>query len=252
VTTPPPPPRPGGYGWDDSAAAYAADVAERERLGRTRADGDPLGILPRLLAALGDLTGRTALDAGCGEGYLARALAARGATVTGIDLSPRLIGLARAQDPRGAVDYRVADLSRPRPEDADRFDRIGSYLVLNDVADYQGFVTTLAQVLAPGGRLALAFNNPYAVLIRQQVADYFDSGAVRTYGSMAKAGIRAEFYHHTLEEYLTAFLRAGLRLTAFADLPTVVHGAGPGTLLPDGYRFPCFTLLAFTKPAIPA
>ena len=146
----------------------------------------------------------------------------------------------------------MADLRRPLPQDAACFDRIGSYLVLNDVADYRGFVATLAQALAPGGRLALAFNNPYAVLIRQQVADYFASGAVRTYGSMAQLGIRAEFYHHTLEEYLTAFLRAGLRLTAFADLPTVVFGTGPGTLLPDGYRFPCFILLAFTKPVSPA
>ena len=101
MTTPPVPPRPGGYGWDDSAEAYAADVADRER--RTRAAGDPLGILPRLLAALGALAGRTALDAGCGEGYLARALAARGATVTGIDLSPRLIERARAQDPHGTI-----------------------------------------------------------------------------------------------------------------------------------------------------
>ncbi len=79
--------------YDDYATEYAALVAWRERPG---AGGDDLGIVPHLLDLLGDVSDRVVLDAGCGEGYLARILAARGARVTGIDLSPRLIALARS------------------------------------------------------------------------------------------------------------------------------------------------------------
>ncbi|HEX2033025.1 MAG TPA: hypothetical protein VHS99_02475 [Chloroflexota bacterium] len=86
------------------------------------------------------------------------------------------------------------------------------------------------------------------MLIRQQVADYFDSGAVRWYGSLAADGIKVRFYHHTLEEYVAAFLGAGLRLMRLVDLPTAVHPRGAGALLPDGYRFPCFMLPAFAGP----
>jgi SAM-dependent methyltransferase len=118
------------------------------------------------------------LDAGCGEGYLARALAARGAHVTGIDLSPRLIELARGRDPGGGIDYQVGDLSQPRPTEAGRFDAVGSYLVLNDVAGYRGFAATLAASLNPGGRLALALNNPYGAVTDLHVTDYLDTGAV--------------------------------------------------------------------------
>ena len=96
--------------YDDYSAEYAAYVAQREQGG---AEGDPLGILPCLLELLGDVTGRSVLDAGCGEGYLARVLAGRGARVTGIDLSPRLIEIAREKDTAGEIDYRVADLSQP-------------------------------------------------------------------------------------------------------------------------------------------
>ena len=51
-------------------------------------EGDDLGIQPQLLKHIGDIAGQSVLDAGCGEGYLARVLAARGAQVTGIDLLP--------------------------------------------------------------------------------------------------------------------------------------------------------------------
>src|SRR5205823_2787503 len=119
-------------------------------------------LLARLLECLGDVANQDVLDAGCGEGFLARILAARGARVTGIDLSPRLIQLAREKDPSGTIDYRVADLSRPVPDFAGHFDRIGSLLALNDVADYRGFAATLALLAKPGGRVALAFNNPYS------------------------------------------------------------------------------------------
>jgi 2-polyprenyl-3-methyl-5-hydroxy-6-metoxy-1,4-benzoquinol methylase len=176
---------PAGGDYDGYDSAYAAAVARREQGG---ADADPFGILPGLLELLGPVDGRRVLDAGCGEGYLARALAARGAQVTGIDLSPRLIELARRKDPGGGIRYLVADLSRPLPESAGSFDAVASYLVLNDVRDYRGFVATLATVLKPGGRLALALNNPYGAVIHSHVADYFDSGAVSPYRGLWVSG----------------------------------------------------------------
>jgi 2-polyprenyl-3-methyl-5-hydroxy-6-metoxy-1,4-benzoquinol methylase len=77
--------------WDAVAAEYEAWIARREQAGIA---DDP--IMARLLDLLGELDGRTVLDAGCGEGFLARVLAGRGARVTGVDLSPRLIGAARS------------------------------------------------------------------------------------------------------------------------------------------------------------
>ena len=142
--------------WDEHAEAYARIVAEREQ---AAPEGSPL--LSRLLACLGDVAGRDVLDAGCGEGFLARILAARGARVTGIDLSPRLIHLAREKDPSGTIDYRLADLSRSLPELEARFDRIASLLALNDVADHLGFAATLASLVMPGALASLAFNHLY-------------------------------------------------------------------------------------------
>jgi len=231
--------------YDDYADEYAAYVAWREQAGP---DADPFGLLLPLLDLLGDVNGRRVLDAGCGEGYLARWLAARGAHVTGIDLSARLIALARAKDPGGSIDYQVADLSQPLPDAVGRFDAAASYLVLNDVRDFRGFAATLAASLAPGGRLVLALNNPYSAVTDRHVTDYFDSGAVSRYRGLWEAGIRAHYHHRTLEDYLDAFHAGGLRLAKLADMPALADTHGPDAYLPPGGRFPRFMLLAFSKP----
>jgi SAM-dependent methyltransferase len=231
--------------YDDYASQYAANVAWREQAGP---DEDPFGLLLPILELLGDITGRRVLDAGCGEGYLARTLAVRGADVTGIDLSPSLIDQARAKDPRGRIDYQVADLSQPLPNAVGSFDAAASYLVLNDVADYRGFAATLGAVLRPGGQLVLALNNPYSAVIDRHVTDYFDAGAVSPYRGLWEVGIKAYYHHRTLENYLDAFQAGGLRLTKLADIPTLAGSHRPDAYLPPGARFPRFMLLAFSKP----
>ncbi len=227
--------------WDEHADVYAAWIAQREP-----ADLASDNLLTRMLNLMGQVEGLDVLDAGCGEGFFARILAARGARVTGIDLSPRLVHLARQKDNDSVITYHVADLSEPLPALEGRFDVIGSYLVLNDVRDYQRFVTTLATLAKPGAKVVLAFNNPYASVVRGHIPDYFASGTQGTYAGLAEAGVNARYYHRTLEEYLDAFLGAHLRLVKLMDAPDVF---GLEWLLPNQCRFPRFMLLAFEKPS---
>lgn len=172
--------------YDSYAAELASDTAAREQGG---AANDTL--LRQLLELLGDVSGQRVLDAACGHGYLARVLAARGAVVTGIDLGPRLIERARQRDARCEIDYRVADLSEPLRGESASFDAVASYLAINDVHDYRGYIATMADALRPGGRLVVAFNSPYGAVVRGNVADYFDSGATAPYqGLWAPEGHR--------------------------------------------------------------
>jgi SAM-dependent methyltransferase len=234
-------------GYDPYAAEYAAYVATREQHGP---EGDPFGILPHLLRLLGEVAGQDLLDAGCGEGYLARILAARGARVTAVDLSPRLVELARAKASADAIDYRVADLCEPYPELDGRFDAVASYFVLNDVEDHRGFAETLARALRPGGRAVFGFNNPYDYVMRKGLGSaYFQTGAEYPRG-LAVAGVPVRFYHRTLPDYLDGFLDAGLRLTKMVDVdhPNVAARRASGEELPPGDQLPRFMVLAFAKP----
>ena len=237
-------------GYDACAEEYAAAVARREQ-----ADGveraDPFGLLPYVLRELGEIRGRRVLDAGCGEGYLSRVLAGEGATVTGVDVAPRLVELARSRDPGGEIAYQVADLCCPQPGLAGRFDAVAGYLVLNDVPDHEGFAATLAGAVVPGGRVVLALNNPYGAVVHGHVEDYFASGTVSPYRGLWAEGVKAHHHHRTLQEYLEAFLGAGLRLDGLRDVPAMADVPGPGTTLPAGTRFPRFMVLAFSRAPAP-
>jgi SAM-dependent methyltransferase len=93
---------------------------------------------------------RRALDVGCGDGTLSRALAERRIATLGIDASPRMIALARAR--AGAsplLEYRVADISDAAPTASD-FDVVVSvamahHLQLPRVIEY------MRAAVAPGG-----------------------------------------------------------------------------------------------------
>jgi ubiquinone/menaquinone biosynthesis C-methylase UbiE len=99
-----------------------------------------------------------ALDLGCGTGRVAELLAARGATVTGIDLAPALIETAKERAAaRGlAIDYRVGDCENLTGIDDETFDAVGSAVGIMFAPDHEAAAAELARVTKPGGRLALA------------------------------------------------------------------------------------------------
>jgi magnesium-protoporphyrin O-methyltransferase len=71
-----------------------------------------------------DLTGARVLDAGCGTGLMTAELAARGAQVVAVDISPQLIGIAEARLDdalRGRVTFRAGDMTAA---DLGRFDHV--------------------------------------------------------------------------------------------------------------------------------
>jgi 2-polyprenyl-3-methyl-5-hydroxy-6-metoxy-1,4-benzoquinol methylase len=170
-------------------------------------------VIPRLLEIAGDVDGLTVLDAGCGEGILSRSLVGRATKIVGIDIVPQLIAYARQRDQTQRIIYEVHDLSSPLPKYTNTFDLVVSNLVLNDVPDYSGFITTLSDLLKPGGRIVLSMNNPYSALLREKVQNYFDSDAVAQYGFGP-----ALYFHRTMEEYCRAFQHAGLLLRCLYDV----------------------------------
>ena len=97
---------------------------------------------------------RRALDVGCGDGSLTRALAARGIATLGIDASPRMIELARARAGAGpSLEYRVRDITTEAPPPP-TFDLVISVAMAHH-APLESVVAWLVAALAPGGTLII-------------------------------------------------------------------------------------------------
>ena len=99
-----------------------------------------------------DWQGRDVLDLGCAGGFMAEALAARGARVTGIDPAEGAIAAARAharaQGLRIGYDLGVGEAL---PYDAASFDAVVCVDVLEHVADLHKVISQVARTLRPGG-----------------------------------------------------------------------------------------------------
>jgi len=115
----------------------------------------------RFIAERAALAGHRVLDVGCGGGLLAEALARAGAEVTGIDLAPGMIEVARlhASESGLAIDYRVAAAEELALESPGRFEVITCMEMLEHVPEPAAMVATLARLLAPGGALFVSTLN---------------------------------------------------------------------------------------------
>jgi ubiquinone/menaquinone biosynthesis methyltransferase len=134
----------------------------------------------RVIALAAPREGLRVLDLATGTGDLAFAAAARGARVVGLDITPRMIELARTKahgarrlqpsgerSPKGlALHFLVGDmLALPFPVAS--FDIVTTGYGLRNVPDLALAIDEIGRVLAPGGQaLSLDFNRPANALIR--------------------------------------------------------------------------------------
>lgn len=109
---------------------------------------------------LGEVTGLRVLDAGCGPGINAKILTEKGARVTGVDVSPRMLEEARKRCGDSVVFYQ-ADLSAPLTFLVDAsFDRIYSSLAIDYVEDWNALFREFWRILVPGGLLVFSAQHP--------------------------------------------------------------------------------------------
>ncbi|UPK75596.1 class I SAM-dependent methyltransferase [Nocardioidaceae bacterium SCSIO 66511] len=172
---------------------------------------------PAMLELAGDVAGRSVLDAGCGSGSLSAALRDRGATVAGIDVSARMLDLARERL-GGDVELRVSDLDDRLPFDDASFDDVIASLVLHYLEDWTAALAETRRVLKPGGRLLVSVDHPIvAYTIEEQRPDYFATTSYEFEWEFGGQRVPMRFWRKSLQQMIEAFTSAGFRLVSITE-----------------------------------
>ncbi len=122
------------------------------------------------------LQGKKVLDVGCGGGILSESMEAAGATVTGIDLSEKALGVARLHllESGRKVDYREISAETLAHSEAGTYDIVTCMELLEHVPDPATTIAACAALLHPGGHLFLSTlnRNPKSYLFAIIGAEY--------------------------------------------------------------------------------
>ena len=136
-----------------------------------------LPVFERMLEAAGDLSGKTVLEYGCGEGWITTELARRGARVCAFDISAEAVAQTRRTLRHAGLSDRCDVQVMPGEAlayGADTFDLAIGFAILHHL-EMQRALAELHRVLKPGGRALFAeplASNPAIRLYRWLTPQY--------------------------------------------------------------------------------
>jgi SAM-dependent methyltransferase len=205
---------PGTARYDEIADFY------EEGAGRTVTDPATAA----LLGLAGDVRGMRLLDVACGQGRVARELAAGGARVTGLDISTALLAKARVYEaarPLG-IDYVHCDVTAAGVLDGQAFEGAVCNYGLSDIDDLDAVLANVARLVRPGGWFTFSLLHPcFPGWDRDAPSSwppgqgYYSEGwwLARNSGFRGKVGSN----HRTLSTYLNSLAGHRLRLERAAE-----------------------------------
>jgi SAM-dependent methyltransferase len=224
---------------------------------------------PAFMAILPDIAGKTGLDVGCGEGHNTRLLAARGARMFAVDVSPTFV--RAAADAGGGIRHALASaLELPFP--SGRFDFCTSFMCLQDVPHPRPALAEIYRVLHTDGFLQFSilhpcFAPPYRRLLRTaegttyaiEIGRYFETGGGRidrwTFSAApaeAKVGLKpfeVPIFHYTISDWLNCLIEVGFVLDRVAEPRADEETARRVPTLEDTRVAPFFLHVRCRKPA---
>ena len=226
------------------------------QMGRSQKGLSGAGEWEDLQKILPDFAGKAVLDLGCGYGWHCIYAAEHGAAhVTGVDLSQKMLEVARNKTQFPQVEYiqgAIEDVTLPEST----FDTVFSSLTIHYLKSFEDFVEKVYGWLRPGGDFVFSVEHPVFTAYGSQDWYRDESGEILHfpvdryfYEGERKADFLGESvvkYHRTLTTYLDNLLTHGI------SLRRVVEPKPPQSMMDipgmaDELRRPMMLLVAAQK-----
>jgi ubiquinone/menaquinone biosynthesis C-methylase UbiE len=213
--------------WNNQADFWAKNIQSSNDVFRD------LLSLPAFLKFIGNIKDKKVLDVGCGEGYNTRRFAQKGALITGVDLSKKMIQNAQKEEKRKpfGIKYYNTSWSDLSPFKDNSFDIVLSTLALMDGPGYEEALKKFYRILKPAGKLFFSIIHPcflppgyssvkdkHGITTHRIVSNYFKEGPWKftwhlyNKETKSKQPFTSMSYHRTLSTYINSLLKAGFVL----------------------------------------
>ena len=226
--------------YDDLAESYAAAIDTKPH--------NAYYERPATLSLLPSLRGKRVLDAGCGPGAYAEWLLDQGAEVVAVDVSSKMVELAKVRT-GGRAQVHQADLSSSLGFlKAGWFDLILSPLVLEYIRDWRSTLHEFHRILASDGCLVVSVTHPFSDFMYFQTDRYFETELVASVWKGFGGRVEMPSYRRSLEETLNPFIDAGFRLDRILEpKPTEEMRSADPRHFEELSRQPCFLCIRAVK-----
>jgi len=188
---------------------------------------DPEYVEQIIPLAVEELAGRAhVLDLGCGDGQIARALAAQGANVLGVD--PTQLHIDVAIERGGGPQYLLGGAT-DIPADDNSFDAVVACLVFEHIDQMDEAMTEVARVLKPRGQFSFFLNHP---LLQTPGSGWIDDHIIDPPEQYWRIGpylvetesieevekdVYIRFIHRPLSRYVNALIANGMTIERMVE-----------------------------------
>jgi ubiquinone/menaquinone biosynthesis C-methylase UbiE len=164
-----------------------------------------------ILSMLGNIKGKKILDAGCGAGRECKVLAKKGAKVIGIDVSDRMIALAKERCKKLNVKFFVGDMGKTKFKE-NYFDMIITIFATMYKKNLKKLFREFKRILKKNGVLLIVVSHPIRKMIKY-TKNYFERGKHWEIHD----GIKFFNYYWTMEDYINTLISQGFIITEMRE-----------------------------------
>lgn len=181
---------------------------------------------PAVTKLVGEVKGKTILDAGCAAGWYTKQFIDMGAKrVVGLDFSPEMIRFCNIRlkdEDKNKYEFHCHDLNQKLDYLRDEeFDKIVSSLTMHYLGDWNTPLEEFNRLLKTSGELVISIHHPMDDYIHFEKRNYFKRELTTDVWEMNGKNVEVQYYTRSLHEVMNSITDAGFLIKAIIEpIPT--------------------------------